>query len=163
MEFAVRRSERLLSAVPFTVIPVDTSRSSWTFVNESTASHVLLDSTTANSCWSCWSSAHGLAIITSCSLVGLGLGLGLASFRHSRDTSSAKTTITPKKQERTKETDPSSYDRLVGGTPLIKLEKLSQITGRNIFVKVRPTTPAPVHLRSKALILILIDIYRWKA
>lgn len=30
----------------------------------------------------------------------------------------------------------SSYDRLVGNTPMIKLEKLSQLIGRNIFVKV---------------------------
>lgn len=30
----------------------------------------------------------------------------------------------------------SSYDRLVGNTPMIKLGKLSQLIGRNIFVKV---------------------------
>lgn len=30
----------------------------------------------------------------------------------------------------------TSYDQLIGNTPLIKLVKLSQITGRNIYVKV---------------------------
>jgi hypothetical protein len=31
----------------------------------------------------------------------------------------------------------SSYDKLIGNTPLIRLDKLSSIVGCNIFVKVR--------------------------
>jgi hypothetical protein len=34
----------------------------------------------------------------------------------------------------------SSYDQLIGNTPLIKLKKLSQMTGCDIFVKVLTCT-----------------------